>query len=146
MQRNNFKFFSLDEANELLPVLELHMARLLKDYFELKNQLRFICDKTGGNVEILLGRIKSDPSVEEQVKKINQTQSYFNELGVIFKSLELGIIDFPSILSGEVIFLCWQFGENLITHYHGINENFNNRRPIVPPSTRYNTWQAAIFH
>ena len=52
------------------------------------------------------------------------------EMGCLVKDLDLGLVDFYAMQEGEPIFLCWQFGEPQIAHWHGVEEGFSGRRPI----------------
>jgi hypothetical protein len=61
-----------------------------------------------------------------------------NALGCLVKDVEQGLVDFYSMLDGEAVFLCWQFGEPGVTHWHPVDEGFAGRQPIegvmvVPP-------------
>jgi len=46
------------------------------------------------------------------------------------KDLDIGLLDFPCQVEGEVILLCWKRGEEKITHWHGVAEGFAGRKPI----------------
>jgi len=52
------------------------------------------------------------------------------ELGVVLKDLDLGLLDFPSVRQGEEVLLCWQVGEDSVTTWHGLEEGFAGRKPI----------------
>ena len=52
------------------------------------------------------------------------------ELGVVLKDLDLGLLDFPSVRDGEDVLLCWQVGEEAVTSWHGLEEGFAGRKPI----------------
>jgi hypothetical protein len=50
------------------------------------------------------------------------------------KDLDAGLVDFPARRAdGTDIYLCWRLGETDITHWHGVNEGFLNRKTL--PST-----------
>jgi len=54
-----------------------------------------------------------------------------NEMGVEVKDLRVGLIDFPSVRRGRVIYLCWKLGEgDRIQWWHEVNTGFPGRRPI----------------
>jgi hypothetical protein len=53
-----------------------------------------------------------------------------DELGVVLKDLDLGLLDFPSERNGEPVLLCWQVGEEAVTSWHGPAEGFAGRKPI----------------
>jgi hypothetical protein len=52
------------------------------------------------------------------------------ELGVVLKDLDLGLLDFPSEREGEDVLLCWHVGEDAVTSWHGLEEGFAGRKPI----------------
>jgi hypothetical protein len=52
------------------------------------------------------------------------------ELGVVLKDLDLGLLDFPSVREGEDVLLCWHVGEDAVTSWHGLEEGFAGRKPI----------------
>lgn len=50
--------------------------------------------------------------------------------GVVIKSLDQGLLDFPSLMFNEEIWLCWKEGETKIKFWHGKDEGFTGRKPI----------------
>lgn len=52
------------------------------------------------------------------------------ELGVVLKDLDLGLLDFPSEREGEEVLLCWHVGEDAVTSWHGLEEGYAGRKPI----------------
>ena len=66
-------------------------------------------------------------SPKENIKYIE-----LEELGCEYKdwSYSVGLVDFPSLLEGNEILLCWRSDEETISHYHGIYEGFSGRKPL----------------
>lgn len=54
--------------------------------------------------------------------------------GCEVKDLGAGICDFPGMVGGQRVLLCWREGEPSVAHYHGLSAGFAGRRPI-PPGT-----------
>ena len=52
------------------------------------------------------------------------------ELDVVVRDLERGLIDFPSLLAGEEIYLCWLLDEPAVGHWHAPETGFGGRRPL----------------
>jgi hypothetical protein len=52
------------------------------------------------------------------------------ELDVVVRDLERGLIDFPSLLGGEEIYLCWLLDEPAVGHWHAPDSGFGGRRPL----------------
>lgn len=54
------------------------------------------------------------------------------ETGCLVKDLDMGLLDFPSLINNEEVYLCWKLGEDRIRFYHRHNEGFAGRKPIDP--------------
>ncbi len=67
---------------------------------------------------------------EKAIRVAKDTLSEINAIGVQVKDLEIGLLDFPCRVDGDVVLLCWKMGEPTITHYHGTEEGYAGRRPI----------------
>jgi hypothetical protein len=50
--------------------------------------------------------------------------------GVHLKSIEHGILDFPTFMSGHEVYLCWQLGEERVTCWHPLEAGFAGRRQL----------------
>jgi len=54
------------------------------------------------------------------------------ETGCIIKDLDTGLLDFPSRINDEDVYLCWRLGEDRIRFYHRQDEGFAGRKPLDP--------------
>src|SRR5713226_560282 len=54
------------------------------------------------------------------------------ETGCIIKDLDVGLLDFPSVVANEEVYLCWKLGEDRIRFYHRQDEGFSGRKPLNP--------------
>jgi len=52
------------------------------------------------------------------------------ELGVVVKDLDLGLLDFPAEHDGGEVLLCWHVGEDSVSFWHGLDEGYAGRKPI----------------
>jgi hypothetical protein len=52
------------------------------------------------------------------------------ELGVVMKDLDQGLLDFPALRDGEQVELCWRVGEAAVESWHRVCEGFAGRKPI----------------
>src|SRR5215207_9986131 len=50
------------------------------------------------------------------------------EMDVVVRDLESGLIDFPSLLGGQEVYLCWLLGEPSVGHWHAVEGGFAGRR------------------
>jgi hypothetical protein len=130
------KYFTLEEANALLPMIETEINHLqnLKHKFDLRyDQLERL---KKGTSEIMTKASKEDPFfvLEAELDFIQiEAQNHISNIqdkGALLKDIELGLIDFPAIKDDEEVELCWKLGEKSIAYYHGITEGFMGRKPI----------------
>ncbi|HVO58564.1 MAG TPA: DUF2203 domain-containing protein [Dongiaceae bacterium] len=54
------------------------------------------------------------------------------ETGCLIKDLDVGLLDFPSIINDEEVYLCWKLGEDRIRYYHRQDEGFAGRKLLDP--------------
>jgi hypothetical protein len=52
-------------------------------------------------------------------------------LGLTLRDIERGLVDFPALVSGRQIWLCWQRGETAIGWWHALDSGFSGRRPLA---------------
>ncbi len=128
--------FTLDEAQSLLPVLESLLrtaiaGKALIEQVEAEQQaLSHRIFLNGGMfLDIVpLARRKAERTKAEQRAK--DAIAEIDSIGVQVKDLDIGLLDFPCEVEGQVILLCWKLGEKSITHWHGTQEGFAGRKPI----------------
>jgi hypothetical protein len=124
--------FSLDEANALIPRLELIMERMQRRGIELRAAIETLAREGGEpmtNFEVgdLLER---RPELQELVDELEDLIREIEACGGQFKGLELGLVDFPSEIEGQIGLLCWQYGEKEITHWHSLESGFDARQQL----------------
>ena len=128
--------FTLDEAQTLLPILEslLKQAiagkKLIEEVdAELQETARRVFVNGGTMVNVVqLARRKGER--ERAIQRIKDAVAEIDATGVQVKDLDVGLLDFPCKVEGEIILLCWKLGEETITHWHGTTEGFAGRKPI----------------
>jgi 3-oxoacyl-[acyl-carrier protein] reductase len=54
-----------------------------------------------------------------------------DELGVTLREIETGLIDFPALVAGRQVWLCWRLGEGDVDAWHELSEGFGGRRPLA---------------
>jgi hypothetical protein len=134
--------FTLDEAQTLLPVLEslLRTAISAKTLIEqVDAELQALHHRVflngGMFLDIVpLARRKAERMKAEQRAK--DAVAEIDSIGVQVKDLDIGLLDFPCLVEGQIVLLCWKLGEKSITHWHGTQEGFAGRKPIDQRITR----------
>ena len=135
------KYFDRREAEMLLPTIApwLEEARDEKQRVETyKTEMTQVTSRImvlGGTfpplADLLQKKSEHEKAAEHLVEIINRIQ----ETGVLVKDLDIGLVDFPSLVEGEEIYLCWKLGEDHINFWHGVDEGFAGRKPLDEPGT-----------
>ncbi|MGD0965672.1 MAG: DUF2203 domain-containing protein [Candidatus Acidiferrales bacterium] len=137
------KFFSLTEAERLRSQIEPMLIEAMetrRKLGELDEQLGALAERiqrSGGllvNYEkvarVRLERNRLEESLQSSIERIHS-------MGCIVKDLDIGLLDFPSRLNDEDVYLCWRLGEDRIRFYHRQDEGFSGRKPIDPRDADY---------
>lgn len=130
------KHFSLEEAQELLPVLESLLRRSMEskrriDEIEaqFKQTSQDIFLRGGMALDIVaMARLRAES--DKALQRVKDVLSEIEAIGAQVKDLDIGLIDFPCRVDGTTVLLCWKMGESRITHWHGTSEGFAGRKPI----------------
>ncbi len=119
------RYFTVEEANELLPQIEPLVGDLLDRRARVVYQRQAIGSLLDDLRVDIGGTAVSELTVafEEIERLVRVIQSH----GCVIKSINVGLIDFWSKIDGDDVFLCWRYGEDRIEHYHPIHEGFNGR-------------------
>jgi hypothetical protein len=64
------------------------------------------------------------------VKDLMANISELEDLGVKLRDIDTGLLDFPAKRFGEVVYLCWKYGESGVEFWHTQNEGFASRKQI----------------
>jgi hypothetical protein len=50
--------------------------------------------------------------------------------GIVLRDLDRGLVDFPALLDDREVYLCWEEGEDEVTHWHDLESGFGGRQPL----------------
>ena len=67
------------------------------------------------------------------VKELMQKMVELEDLGIIIRDIDTGLVDFPAEKFGDKVFLCWKYGEPEIEYWHGTNEGYSRRKSLRTP-------------
>lgn len=117
------KYFTPSEAKKTLPLVK----KIAQDILDSSKEMRLIADDIGGEVE-------KDPRIQKLADNIDDFMKELEEIGCYFKdwNFQIGLVDFPSIINGQEVFLCWRSDEDDILYYHEVDTGFAGRK-LIPP-------------
>jgi hypothetical protein len=132
------KLFSLPEAERARRQVEPLLIDAMegrKQMSDLEESLSAISNRIQimGGVTVdydVAARMRAD--LNRVVAKVKDAIDRIQATGCIVKDLDTGLVDFPSVIRNEEVYLCWRLGEDRIRFYHRQNEGFAGRKPIDP--------------
>ena len=130
------KTFTLDEAQSLLPVVESLLNRALEAKQaagDLREEMASLMRRvfvSGGMFLDIGAAQKRKVTLEALVQRAKDALEEIDSIGVQIKDLDIGLLDFPCLLDGETVLLCWKRGEPRIEFWHRIEDGFAGRQPI----------------
>lgn len=124
-----FTYFTIASANKILPTVIEKFKKILKqkdEVIKIEQELEasLVTPSTFENYVLLKQKLNS--SVTKLYKDIEDLES----TGVVIKSIDDGLLDFPSQRFGDEVWLCWKYGETEIKFWHEKDSGFNGRKPI----------------
>lgn len=139
-QRDSPREFTIEEANTLVPTLHRLVSRQLLVQDEIEASLRELHRQTGKLPrEIIVspddppGQVELKESLLGLLRRMEEGWAEVQALGCLVKDPRTGLVDFYGRVGGKLVFLCWRFGEEAITHYHELDEGFSGRKPLTAP-------------
>jgi hypothetical protein len=140
-QGNEHRLFNLTEAErarrevEPLLVQAMEIRRIMG---ELDDKLSSVSTRIMmmGGVTVdyeAVARVRRDHNLS--IARIKDALDKIQATGCVVKDLDTGLVDFPTIINDEEVFLCWRLGEDRIRFWHRMDEGFSSRKPISPRDT-----------
>ncbi|MDH3341193.1 MAG: DUF2203 domain-containing protein [Nitrosopumilus sp.] len=124
-----FSFFTTTEANTILPdVIKKFEYALSKknEVSKIEQQLQMSLSTINSLEEFITLKQK----LNSAVTKFYEAVEILENTGVSVKSIEQGLLDFPSKRFDEEVWLCWKYGETEIKFWHEKDSGFMGRKPI----------------
>jgi hypothetical protein len=119
--------YSRDQARALLPHIRLWLTRIL--------QLREALMKGEESLGRLMtpGRDVGGPEVNAWLREVADMQEVlreFQQREIQLKDLDRGLVDFPAIMDGKEVFLCWERDEDDIEFWHDLDAGYAGRERL----------------
>jgi hypothetical protein len=124
-----FSFFTTAEANKTLPdVIKKYELALSKnnEVRKIEQELQLCASTTNSFKEY----VTLKQNLNSAITKFYESLEILENTGVVVKSIEQGLLDFPSKRFDEEVWLCWKYGETEIKFWHEKDSGFMGRKPI----------------
>jgi hypothetical protein len=123
------RIFELDEAQRMLPLVRSIVKGMIDDHAERQRALERL---DALDEQDPPARFRLSAEIDSLTEKLVEAANELQELGVEFKGIDLGLVDFPCRRDGELVYLCWRYGEERIGFWHPVDAGYAGRRPIEP--------------
>jgi hypothetical protein len=124
-----FTLYTPQTANKALPEVRRMFAGIVAQknrVVVLQQELQNIAD-SGGDFERFM---KKKQEMNTALTNLYKAMETLEATGVMIKSVDEGLLDFPSRRFDEEVWLCWKAGEDEIKFWHGKDEGFMGRKPL----------------
>lgn len=121
MESINVKYFTAEEAKKTLP----YVKSIVRDILDCGMLVRGISESHNGKID-------GHDEAESLINKINSYLKELEDIGCFYKdwNFTVGLVDFPSVINGEDVLLCWRSDEENIEYYHTVQEGYSGRKKI----------------
>ena len=129
------RLFTLAEANvavaELRPIVERAVSHRQKLAEAQRQQAALVMQIGGNGGDLQPSDLReAAEAIQREAAALTECVEQINDVGAQIKSLEEGLLDFPSLRDDEQVLLCWRLGEDEIGYWHGLDEGFAGRKPL----------------
>lgn len=126
---NQERTFTVGEANCLIPQLEEHLKAVKREK-DVLVRTRSEIKKASANAHLGGGSF-AGPRYIKALEQISENLQAIQEMGVVVKDLDMGLCDFPHVLEGRIVYLCWKLGESQVSWWHEVHSGYAGRQPIT---------------
>lgn len=123
------KLFSSSEANRMIPIVRPKLERLRYLHIQIEEmsedaRAAAAASESGGGMA-------RGPTYVAVLYETGSVVEELNEIGIHLKDRSRGLIDFPSLRDGRIVFLCWQLGEpDTVEWWHETEAGFAGRQRL----------------
>ncbi len=119
-------FYTIDRANERLEALEPILAQLRAQRDELRElKAAFDATETGPEHERL--RLRMQGVIDQMQAGVVRIDGW----KVMLRDIESGLVDFPALVAGRQVWLCWRLGEADVAWWHELETGVAGRQPLI---------------
>jgi hypothetical protein len=117
-------------ANKVLPEVKRRFNSIVyqkNNIVALQEELQRITESSSSIKRFIVKKQELNSAVSNLYRSIEKLE----DLGVVIKSVDDGLLDFPSMRFDEEVWLCWKAGETGVKFWHEKDEGFMARKPLV---------------
>jgi hypothetical protein len=126
------RLFTLDEAIATLAELRLLLTEIVEVGVLLSRagQVDPFQPRARQNGHAHASPEAADDVAERLATRYRALVQRVLDMGIELKDPTTGLVDFPSLRDGRVVYLCWRLGESSIEYWHDLEAGFAGRQPL----------------
>ena len=126
--------FTVDEANRTLPLVRRIVEDVVRQHRVWREKILELdlVATSSRSGEPHDRAIRLEREAQALAREIDGYQRELDELGIQLKDRRLGLVDFPSDMSGRTVLLCWRLGEAEVQFWHDEDAGYAGRQPLQP--------------
>lgn len=127
--------YTVEQANATLPLVRRIVEDIVVNHQRWRERIL--------EFDLLASAVRADVPDERATQLEREAQAMARDidaferelasLGIALKDRRLGLIDFPAVIDGREVWLCWRLGEPDIRFYHELDAGFGGRKPLAVP-------------
>ena len=121
------RHFTREEANALLPRLEEMLVQLRSSKDELTDAEAHEALSDAGPTN---GGGEPGRQVGIAFLEVRRLLGVLEESGIVLRDIDRGLVDFPAVIDGREVYLCWELGEDDVGHWHDLDSGYGGREPL----------------
>lgn len=130
------RLFTVEEANARLPLVRAitsDLAALASDLVARRERLdSLLAGRKLSSTDVYSEELaQMYQGIQRDMGRIEDYVRELRDLGVEAKGAVDGLVDFPSMLEGRVVYLCWKLGEGEVSHWHELDAGFRGRQSLA---------------
>ena len=130
------RFYAIDEANGILPDVERILTALRdqrEELIELRDRVVAASppDDEAPTADVAERIRLLRLGMQGLIDQMQAGVARLVELDILLRDISSGLIDFPALVSGRPIWLCWRLGEDDINWWHEADRGFDERQRLT---------------
>lgn len=124
------RLISVEAANKMLPLLTSIMSNVQETWLKILHTRALLEHVIQEKHQIGQTKKELKTTLNNLINRIDGYTKEVEELGCFIEEFRRGIVNFPTLYLGRKVFLTWRLGEDAVTHWHELDESYNDRMPI----------------
>ncbi|MBA2490064.1 MAG: DUF2203 domain-containing protein [Candidatus Limnocylindrales bacterium] len=127
------RYYAIDAANRQLAELRPLLERLRADRDEvarLQDELTAF-RQADGSADHARDLADREAAIRTVVQRMKRTVTQLDDWSVALRDISSGLVDFPALVNGRPIWLCWRLGEDGIGWWHELETGVAGRKSLI---------------